>query len=330
MSVAEEQSASVADDLSAAWDEAVQPEEDATEEVAASEEVEQTEAKGEEAAPVAEGEQEAADEPLEPHPMWKADDKERFKTLPREAQEFLLRRQHESDADYTRKTQEVAALRNWREVDEQLAPYRTQMAAEGISPQQYVTNLMAADKFLRENPAEGLKWLSQRLGVDMSTVTQEQEYQDPEMMAMRKQLASLQSHIGQMSQQEQRAAHQAALQNIASFGEAQDEGKPAHPYFNDVLDDMIGIASAERAAGRVPSIEDVYERACWANTSVRDRLLADQRKASAEKAKEEARAKAAKADLASKSVTGGPMSTGNVGSEDMSIRQQLLENWPGS
>src|SRR5580698_6622476 len=46
----------------------------------------------------------------EPPNLWKAEDKETFKALPPEAQQFLLRRHGEMEADYTRKTQQHAAF----------------------------------------------------------------------------------------------------------------------------------------------------------------------------------------------------------------------------
>jgi phage shock protein A len=71
----------------------------------------------------------------EPPTNWKAADKETFKALPAPAQDFLLRRHKEMEADYTKKQQASAAFRkDYEPVDTMLAPYKDAMKAKGFTP----------------------------------------------------------------------------------------------------------------------------------------------------------------------------------------------------
>jgi len=80
------------------------------------------------------------------------------------------------------------------------------------------------------------------------------------------------------------------------------------------------LAQAERLAGREPVLSDLYDKAVWANPSIRAKIQSDQQKASEKKAIEAARAKAAKAKKAAQSVSG---TSTNAQPVELGLREML-------
>ena len=96
--------------------------------------------------------------PLEAPKNWSEEVRSKFKDLPRDAQEYMLKRDKEMTADYTRKTQEVAQQRkSFESLDRVMAPMRQQISASGIGEAEYISRLLNADMALRNNPKIALK-----------------------------------------------------------------------------------------------------------------------------------------------------------------------------
>lgn len=108
-------------------------------------------------APVAPAAQEVAaapDQPekLEPPSNWSKADKERFAEWPEPAQKQFIERFKAQEADYTRKTMEVAEFRKeYGAVDEMFTPYKMQLRQAGLTPATAVRAWMAAEQALN-NP----------------------------------------------------------------------------------------------------------------------------------------------------------------------------------
>jgi hypothetical protein len=120
-----------------------------------------------------------------------------------------------------------------------------------------------------------------------------------------------------------------ANRQIEEFANAKDgEGNLQHPFYAELEGRMMQLAYAERLAGRIPVISELYEAALWANPDTRDRELA-QRRAAEEKDLAVARqAKAEAARRAGSSITGAPRSgqlpNSGASDGDISIRDQIL------
>ena len=101
----------------------------------------------------------------------------------------------------------------------------------------------------------------------------------------------------------------------------------AHPYFDDVEQDMSMLAQLARARGEKPTLQQLYDTAVWANPVTRGKAQAAASAAQQAKTSEAARAKAAQARRAGASVTGSP-ATGQTApagkpAKDLSLREQL-------
>ena len=299
-----------------AVDETEETEDTETEEETESEETEEDDKEADED----KGEEKTGDEKLEAPDHWPPADKEAFAKAPKDIQEWALRREKDMTADYTRKTTEAANIRKfWEPVAQVFAPHMDKLQQQGIHPAQVIQNWAQIDQSLRNDPAGTIQWLASQYGV-----TGEEQPQNPEVAALRQQLGQL---TQQMQQREKTEAQQrlSTIQNdLQSFADEKTEaGELAHPYFDDVMDTMVMLARAEKAEGREPKLQTLYEQAVWATPEIREKIISSQRQAEEEQRAKEARAKAAKAKKAASSVTGSPGGASTGG--DLTLEQELAQ-----
>lgn len=295
---------------------------------------------------------------------WSAKDKETFKALPPEGKDLFLRRHKEMEGAFTKKTQEVAAFRkDYEPIDKLLEPWQDRIKAHGWTKTSLITAWANAEKRLMD-PNDGVQVVAnlvkgyrldvgkvaQALGLraNQPTARQQQDGEQPAAVQneaaaalqlppeLTQQLQSLQERLD--AQDRERADNARRAQNgevqrvmtdIEKFKGAQDDkGQLLHPHFDELEEEMTSLAQAAMAARKpVPSLQDLYEKAVWANPSTREAKLAADKKAQQARAAEEARAKAAAAKKAGSSVTGAPGSGQAPAAKprtDQTLREQLL------
>ena len=245
------------------------------------------------------------DGPLEPLAKWSAEDKERFASLPREAQEFLLDREKSRDADHTRKTQDIADQRKrYDALAPVLDPIRQEAQAAGQTEAQALASLYGAHRALQTNPREALKRIARSYGIDglqfegAAPDPATSEFDDPlktEVAALKEKVEGFENQTRQQKEAAQNARLAEVNGQIADFASATDEsGAPKYPHYEKLRPAMAGLFNA----GTVETLEDAYEKAGWADPEVRAEWLKakadDEAKAREAKRKEDA-AKAKKA-----------------------------------
>jgi hypothetical protein len=265
---------------------------------------------------------------------WAATDKELFGKLPPDGQKFLLDRHKAMEGDYTRRMQEIAPL---RKAAEQWTPYLQQL---GATPEQAFQSLIGAEYTLRtgtpEQKQQALRQLAEDYKITLGQPAQQpatDEYVDPQVAAVRQELAELKAWKTsrdqaeqQYRQQEEQRQQQTLQSTIDAFAaEKTEAGAPAHPHYEAVRATMGALISS----GQAHDLKAAYDMAVYANPSIRQQLLTAQQDAAAKKSAEEAKAKALKATTAASSVSGSP-----VGSTAMppakSIREELERAWSGA
>lgn len=291
---------------------------------------------------------------------WKTEAKEAFKALPPEAQSILLTRHREMEADYTNKMHTLTALkRDYEPVQQILAPYDQQIKAKGFTPASLIqawsnveialANPQSAAQVVKQlvdNYKIDPNQIAQLLGLSRPAAGQEPpppaDGQQPitlppeltrELTELRNGYHQVTSFQAQQQQNAQREAESRVMSTIQAFESAKDEkGNLLHPHYSELEDDMVALYAAERARGRVPELQEVYDKAVWSNHSTREKLQASQRaaeeaqRAEADEARRvAARAKAERAKRAGSSVTGAPGQTGASRSlnGESSLRDQL-------
>lgn len=315
----------------------------------------------EEAAPETPAE---APKAIEPPATWPEEQKAQFAKVPPELQAFLVKRHQETEADYTRKTSQVAALRrDFEPVAQMFEPHREAMRAKGFTPASLIRGYIETEGGLMNQqtapnvaaqiiraynipPDAVMRALGWQPPAAQAVAEGETAAPEPQQPALPPQVMDMLNGVVQRVQtweqrQEQERAWQLeqaqsrVMSEIERFkNEAGTDGRPLRPYFAEVEDDMAELAQlAVKKGGDTPPLQELYDTAVWANPNTRNRLLAEQtaaqeaqRRAQEAKARDEARAKAARAQKASAPVSGAPR-TGHAAAANgtASIRDDLRE-----
>jgi hypothetical protein len=218
-------------------------------------------------------------QPIEPPARWSEADKQKFAALPREAQEILLERVKATDADYTRKTQEIAEVR--KQAEPLLAAvqpheeYLNAIAPQiGVHPAQLVGQVIGFERVLRlgtpEQKAEVLQDIAGSYGIDLRAIAtgEAQPAPDPVINQLRQTVATLQQELGQIKSTTEAEHSRQVSSQIESFASAQDaNGQPKYPHFNVVRAAMGQLL----ANGEASTMEDAYALAA---KPIEDRIAA--------------------------------------------------------
>ena len=206
---------------------------------------------------------------------WPKEEQEIFNAWDANVQHQVMDRYKAMEGDYTKKTQALAKYKKRNEsLDEIYGPFRDDFQRAGMDEVAATRQLLAAHKYLREDPQQALKWLAKSYGVDLTAVNDdtaiEDEYADPQMKAMQQQIAQLQGTITNQQQQAQNMQKQEVQAMIDNFQTAKDaDGNLKHPHFDVVQNQMSGLISS----GVAKDIESAYEMAVYANPETRAKVL---------------------------------------------------------
>ncbi len=284
----------------------------------------------------------AAQSAIDPPARFSETDKETFRSLPREAQEILAARNQEMEADYTRKTTEIAEQRKAAETFSAVVePYQAYLASMNTTPERAFQVLISADYQLRNGtPEQKVKIAAQLVrdyGIDLTELSElsEDEQVSPEMAQLTQRQQNLERYV-----QGQQAQVTAQVQNdaeayIKTFAEEKDaSGNLLHPH----LDKIRAVMGSLIDANPEWDMQTAYENAVWGNPALREENLATQRKdaeeaaeskraEAAKKAETERGVKAKKAKKAASSVKGGAEPSGLGTEPDLSLRDQIKKEF---
>ena len=199
---------------------------------------------------------------LEAPKNWSDDVKKVFDTLPRESQEFMIKRDKEMTSDYTKKTQDLAEQRkNIEALDKVLQPARQNIQATGIGEAEYISRLLNADQALRTNPKMALRQLAQGYGINLSSLEDESESwndPDPQYAQLMQQNQQIMAELNQFKQQNMQSTVAQTEQTVEQFSTKTDaDGNLLHPHFDKVRVKMGNLIDAGEAKG----LDDAYAKA---------------------------------------------------------------------
>ena len=220
---------------------------------------------------------------------WPKEEQEIFNAWDANVQHQVMDRYKAMEGDYTKKTQALSKYKKRNEaLDEIYGPFRDDFQRAGMDEVAATRQLLAAHKYLREDPQQAIKWLAQSYGVDLKAVNDdtaiEDEYADPQMKAMQQQIAQLQGTIQNQQQQAQNMQKQEVQTLIDNFQTAKDEdGNLKHPHFEAVQNQMAALVGS----GQAKDIAQAYDMAVFANPETRAKVLEEQAKQKEEQAKKE-------------------------------------------
>ena len=229
---------------------------------------------------------------IEPPARFSEKDKDTFRSLPREAQEILAARNQEMEADYTRKTTDLAEQRKATEaLQAAVEPYRPYLASLNTTPDRAIPVLLAADYQLRHGTPEQKNKLIVQLahdyGISLSEISElsEDDAVAPEIAQVNQRIAGIERAIQVGQTQAQTQINQSAENQVTAFVEEKDSaGNLLHPHFAEVRAVMGSLISVNPDL----DVHKAYEHAVWANPQLREANLSQQRQ-EAEKATEQRR-----------------------------------------
>lgn len=220
-------------------------------------------------------------------PLWYKDEYGNWDQLSEPLRKALEQREKESAKAIEERS---VAAKAWEPINKALEPHLQELAAAGSSPQQYVGQLIQADKYLRQDPIQALNWLAQQYvgaGWDIRALADwmdQQGVQAQRVDPVQQELATLKNELAALKAAPQQQYQQSVSQTISKWSEDK-------PYFGELQSTIYGLIQADpsvRERFRVDpkaTLDSLYEQAQWAHPQIRQRILEDQRKAEVTRAR---------------------------------------------
>ena len=244
---------------------------------------------------------------------WSAEQKAKWATLPPDTREYIAQRDKESHEAISRAGQQIKAFEPIRNVIEQFAPT---FQKNGLQPHEGIARMMAVNEMLETNPRAAIAEIAKAYGVNLQGETEQNA--DPgsaRVAELEAKLAKVESHLTAQQRQQVNAENNALAREIADFA---NDPKNPRPHFESVRKVMAGLMSS----GAAETMQEAYDKAVYADPTIRQSILADQQKATEEKrkAEEAERVKVAK-KAAGVNVKSSPGQSNQVRTMDDDLRE---------
>lgn len=274
-------------------------------------------------------EQPASTPAVAPPAGWTAAEKAEWSKLPPAIQAAVSRR----EAEISRGGQQWSEQKQRYEAV--LSPVARAASRYGLTAEQGLNALLAAQQRLEQDPANAIKELARNHGVDLATLAgqapaegSERVPQQPDISALvRQAVQPLVAPIYERMQTEERQREESTVNLVSEFAAA-----PGHEHFDAVQDHLMSLIPTIRTMNPAwpheKVLEAAYDQAVWANPTTRQAMTEAQQK-SAEAARiAAAKQRATNARTAASSLTGAP--AGSNGSMPKgSIREELEAAFAG-
>ena len=249
---------------------------------------------------------------IDPPVSWSAEAKALWGELSPAIQQQVLKRETDTN---TALQDRAEKLKGYEPLTAALEPVGEHLRLNGMTNESYVTQLVAADQFLRRSPAEAIQWLARSYGVDLSTANAEPDGEpaDPQIAALRNEVGQLTTYLTNQANGAAASQHAGATSQIDAF-----KADPKHSHFETVRKHMGVLMDA----GEATDLKTAYETAIWANPEIRTQLLADQKTEETAKRDKEAKERAAEAvrvagtNLSSRGTSGNGATPSNLSMEE--------------
>lgn len=215
-----------------------------------------------------------------------AKDREAYYALTPEQQKWVSDRDREQQADYTKKTMEVAEQRKYYEdIEKVTGPRREQFAMNGMNVAQGIDQLLSLSDFAQRDPIGFTSYLLESRGLSLADVANQQAGgqapSDPQIVDLQQRLAAQENHLAQQNQQQLQQQGQVVTGVINDFASK-------HPFYEELHDDMVPIVvtlkESKPGLSHNQYLDMAYKMAAAANESVSSKMEIDrQAKANADR-----------------------------------------------
>jgi hypothetical protein len=199
---------------------------------------------------------------------WSSDERARFTSLPKDAQDFVLSRQKAMESNYNRKLTEAGEFRKSVEplasVTQEHADY---FASLGAAPHEAIRNMVAVSRVLDTGTYAQKVQILQQLAHNYGLPFALQQAEDPhapggqryaEIYDQRAELANTRAQLEQIRRAHEATQQQTFVSQVQAFAGTQDaNGNPKYPFFEQVR----GAMSQMMLAGQAATLEDAYAKA---------------------------------------------------------------------
>lgn len=250
---------------------------------------------------------------------WNAAERAHWEKIPPEVRAVIQRREEEAHRGITQLGQDASFGKKLRDV---ITPYLPIIRAEGGDEAGAVRDLLQTAYVLRTANADQkvqlFRQLAGQFGVDLSAAAQGVPQVDPQVQALRQELAQVRGHQAAVQQQQHQQVEVQAQQVIDAFA--------ADPK-NEFYDQVKPLMGQLLVSGQAQTMQEAYEQACWATPGVRSTLTQRQTAEADAKRAAEAKAKADAKRRAAGSVQGSPggnaAAAASAANPNLSLRDEL-------
>jgi hypothetical protein len=227
----------------------------------------QAETETEEVKPDKEGENVTLKDDKAPS-SWAPNIREKWKDLPADVRAEVIRREEASAMGVRKLHEEYQPIKNFAE---SLSPFIQEAVNNGANPAQYISNVMASERGLR-NPDPQQRFnvllnIAEQYGIPLRDIINQSAGQE----ILQKQAAP---QIPQeLTQQFQRQEAMLREMQEANFKREIDAFSADKEFFSDVSNIMADLMDSNRAK----DLADAYEQACWVHPDVRKVLIERER-----------------------------------------------------
>ena len=264
--------------------------------------------------------------PIVPPAEWPPEAKAAFMEAPEHVQKAILARAEELENG---KKEWSGKAQDFERINKVIEPMIGRWAMQGLTPETAIGQLVSAANLLQQNPRDGFEHLLRTYAGDkmlhvMNDIASKYGYAlyeanepeqpnegyqpaqaDPQVSRLQEQLAEL----TQWKQSREQAEQTTAQAQLANEVDAVRKD-PKNIYFENVKAVVAALASQAVNNGDKRNtreiVQDCYDRAVWADPTIRALQLQAQQKASEEAARKAQAEKAKAARQAAGSITGSP------------------------
>lgn len=195
--------------------------------------------------------------------------------------------------DYMRETEEVIA-----HVRGGIQPLHAEAKEHNLPWNEYAQRLVNADKYIRRSPVEAMLWLAETHGVDLDAVADmaaakragmtipsssgapTPPQHNAALQPLQQQIQQIAGRLDQREQREHQARQDEATARQRAVRAEMDAYTSKQPHWKAVEAEALALIPAIHAQSPNASVTDIvstaYERACWANPTVRSQLQKSQ------------------------------------------------------
>ena len=238
--------------------------------------------------------------PVIPPTSMLPEEREKFGTLPVEAQKFLAdyctRRDGDIHRYLTQKGEEIAKVRKvYSELDEVFKPYVDEFRRANTTIADYMGSLLAWDDYIKDDPVAAISELVENHDIDLQHLfdymqSGERPVEDPHVSEIQSGLEEKDKRIEALEQRYQQMIVENVSREIEAFSKATgSDGELLHPYLEHVQHQLPmfieQIKAQQPQASNAEILEQAYEQAIWTNPDIRKVLLSQGNTQAKQKAK---------------------------------------------